>query len=109
MSKFFKAVFGLLKRWFSGETSAQIGKLVEAALPIVELIAQMTPTRADDEIVAMLRALEQEDIWNPALKREEVLRRAAVNVLIKRLPGTAGRLANLAVELAYNAWVERHQ
>lgn len=109
MSKFFKAVFDLLKRWFSKETAAKIGKLTEAAFPIVELIASMTPTRTDDEIIAMLRALGLDTAWNTALEPEEVLRRAASAALIKQLPGTPDRQANLAVEAAYNAWVEANQ
>jgi hypothetical protein len=106
MKSFFSALGRFFKRLFSKETTEAIGRYVEAATPIVEMIAMMTPTRADDEILALLKALKREGLFDPAIPREDILRRVAVSMLSERFPGVAGRWMNLAVELAYNAFKE---
>ena len=107
MGSFFKAIGKFFQRLFSPETTAAISKLIDTALPIVEIIAMATPTRTDDEVIAILKAFQREGLFNPAIPREDVLRKLAVSLLADKVPGTAQRLLNLAIETAYNVYRER--
>ncbi len=78
--------------------------LAEQALPIVRLIAVLTPTRTDDEI---LRAAQELGV--PIAKqwlalepsdRGRALLQIASSALKARVPSAAGRVIDLAVQLA---------
>jgi hypothetical protein len=80
------------------------------ALPIVELIASLTPTRADDEIVAMIRkyALPIPLPEGPLsdLDKQNYLANAAF-LLVKEQVKAAGvpdNVIDLGVQMAYTAW-----
>jgi len=78
--------------------------LAEQALPVVRLIAKLTPTRTDDEI---LRAAQELGVpiakqWlalEPA-ERGRALLQIASSALKARVPSAAGRVIDLAVQFA---------
>lgn len=64
---FFNNIVKILKKFFSGDTFQKVENAVKAvsellqyALPAVEIVAKMTPTKTDDEIVAMIKRLEMD-------------------------------------------------
>lgn len=64
---FFNKIIQNLKNFFSGETfqkvenaAFSVAQLLQYALPAVEAVAKMTPTKTDDEIVAMVKRLEMD-------------------------------------------------
>lgn len=61
---FFNKIVDSLKKLFSGDKFKQVenaaiavSQLIQYALPAVELVAKMTPSKTDDEIVEMIKAL----------------------------------------------------
>jgi len=61
---FFNKIVSALKNFFSGDSfkkvegaAIAVSQLIQYALPAVELVAKMTPSKADDEIVAMIKKL----------------------------------------------------
>ena len=104
MIEFFKKIGNLLKKLFSKDFRALVEDLAEMALPFVEAIAAATPNRTDDEIVAIYKQYRQEGLYDPSKPVDLLLRDLAVALLRDFAPGAAGRILNLAVELAYNAY-----
>lgn len=111
-----------LKRWLSGLFGALSGgpnskgfkaasHLAEKALPYVELVAKLTPTRADDEIFALARRFglfaDEGRTMTPADK-EHLLFDAAVAAMKKKLDtsGVPDSVVDLAVQAAYTAFRE---
>jgi hypothetical protein len=90
--------------WFGGRQMRDAVGLAEQALPIVRLVAKLTPTRADDEI---LRAAEELGVpiakqWlalEPS-ERGRALLQIASSALKARVPSAVGRVIDLAVQLA---------
>ena len=82
--------------------------IVPVALPIVEMIAKATPTRADDEIIALFRehGLPWVEYWlgPPVEKRGAALFQAASLLLVRLVPGMPMNIINAAVQIAYTAW-----
>jgi hypothetical protein len=105
--KWIKSLSRKLVAYFSGRASQDVSAAIEMialALPIVERIAALTPTRSDDEIVRLFceYTIPQAETWL-ALPREQrgraLLQVAAVQ--LKRLtPDAADRIIDLAVQLA---------
>jgi hypothetical protein len=105
--KWIKSLSRKLAAYFSGRASQDVSAAIEMfalALPIVERIAALTPTRSDDEIVRLFceYTIPQAETWL-ALPREQrgraLLQVAAVQ--LKRLtPDAADRIIDLAVQLA---------
>lgn len=61
---FFSKIIDSLKKFFAGETfkkvesaAIAVSQLLQYALPAVEMVAKMTPTKSDDEIVEMIKKL----------------------------------------------------
>ena len=108
IGRFFKRVAG----WFGDGNAVkkvldQAYGLLTAALPIVEDIAKLTPTRADDEIVALIRkwglklhVLTYTDERSKGL----FLHQIAAASLKRVFPGMPNSVIDLAVQLAYTAW-----
>lgn len=103
IAKFFKALF-------SPETAAAIQKGIETAAPyikqaleVVKVIAALTPTRADDEILALLEKYGLPAILEPGANRAEILRQVALAELQKKYPGISDRTLNRAIEIALGA------
>lgn len=106
MKGFFAAIGRFFKRIFSKDFREYIEQLTDVALPFVSAIAEATPNRADDEIVAVYQKYRKEGLYDPAKPADVLLRDLAVAILRDYAPGTAGRILILAVELAYNAYRE---
>lgn len=96
-----------IKRWFTGRAADDAARAVEIArqaLPIVELVARLTPTRADDEILRLftLFGLPAVDSFLalPVEARGRALMHAAATQLARIVPGVPGRVLDLAVQMA---------
>ena len=109
---FLNKIFGPLARYFrSGKAERDLAtarKMMPRAIPIIEAFAAMTPTRADDELVALFKKYGLPGIDGfldlPVEKRGLALLDGASVVLGRMFPGTATRLLNASVQLAYTAW-----
>jgi hypothetical protein len=109
--KFLKGLFSALGGFIKGggaeRAFGKVAEIVPRALPIVDAIAALTPTRADDEILAAFQhfgvplLLRVEE--TPAEKRGLLLFDLATGVLGKRYPGTATNLIQSAVQIAVTA------
>lgn len=84
--------------------------LLPIALPIVRGIAELTPTRSDDEMIALFDryALPGVNAWLalPADQRGKALLYAAAELLKRQTPDVADRIIDMAVQLAYAGWRE---
>lgn len=113
---FLKKMFGWLTKYFSTRAEADLAKtrdLVGIALPIVELVTKLTPTRADDEIIALFKqfALPHVDAFLalPRDKRGLALLDVASTLLARQEPGVASRILHTAVQLAYTIFSAEKQ
>ncbi len=108
LAKFRSALTGVVKVFSSGQAEKAfdtVVALVPKAMPIVRVVAMLTPTMADDEIV---RLLDQYNLagWTeaylklPVADRGPALQHAAATVLGTMAPGTSRPILNAAVELA---------
>ena len=110
--KFIKKVLAAVAGYFrSGKAErdlAAVQAMVPGAMPIIEAFAAVTPTRADDEMVALFKKYALPGIDHfldlPVEKRGLALLDGASIVLGRTFPGTATRLLNAAVQLAYTTW-----
>jgi hypothetical protein len=110
--KFLKNFFSAIASYFrSGKAERDleaVRSMVPKAMPIVEAFAGMTPMRADDEFVALFKLYGLPGIEHflgmPAEKRGLALLDGASVVLGRMFPGTATRLLNATVQLAYTTW-----
>lgn len=108
--KLFKSIWGWVAKYFTSAQAEKTLKLacayVERALPIIETIAAITPTRTDDELIALFKrfALPGIEAWLtvPVAERGDALREVARTVLAREVElGTPQRVLNAAIELAY--------
>lgn len=107
-----KSAVSAVRRFVAGDRAkaavAQAVAMVKQALPIVEAIALLTPTRADDEIVALFKAygLPAVEKWLelPADRRGAALFEAASQLLARQFPGVLMNIINTSVQMAYTAW-----
>jgi hypothetical protein len=77
---------------------------VAMAMPIVEEIAKLTPTRSDDEILAVLKTFGLHEGFYREADRGGLLRDIATEVVSRNVKDPVKTsVLNLAVELAYNA------
>lgn len=104
-------------RWISGlfgdprveQTLRLCADLTAKALPIVELVAISTPTRADDVLIALFRAHAIPGVERylalPVEQRGPALAHASATLLMREAPeGTARNVIDTAVQTAYTAW-----
>lgn len=100
MRKWFGRVLGFARSLLGDRVSV----LVTEALPIVELIAKLTPTRIDDEIIAVLKALDlpSKEAWLqvPVDERGLLLLKLGADSLQKKLPHIPYTILVAAVQLA---------
>ncbi len=112
MLNYLKKLVEFFGRYFqSGQAERDLvtaRNLAGVALPLVETLASLTPSRSDDEIVALFRqySLPYVDrfLSLPADKRGLALLDAASTLLGRQNPGTATRILNAAVQMAYMAF-----
>jgi hypothetical protein len=104
----FKRIIKTIVSWFTsdraGKALEQAAALVPEALPIVKQITLLTPTRADDEIIAAFEKFAipgaQEFLATPIQRRGYVLLQLATAVLAARFPGVATNILNTAIQFA---------
>lgn len=103
IGKFFGTVFRLFT---GGATKAArvIQKVTEEALPVVEAIAALTPTRTDDELVAAFRRfgvpLAKWWLTVPQDERGGALLELATQVLLQKFPTGPIHQIQAGVQLA---------
>lgn len=105
-----KKVGSFFARLFSPETAAAIqrgieeaGPYIETALAVARTVAIFTPTRADDEIIALIEHYSVPIFWNRSGDRGTVLREIAVAALRKKFPNASEADLNRALEIAVGA------
>lgn len=105
---FLVRLFGAIKGLFTGEKARHvfdvIADMVPKVLPIVKTIAALTPTRADDEIIAAFERLGVPLVQNlasvPADERGYVLLKLATDAAARKYPGTATNILQSAIQIA---------
>lgn len=91
-----------IKSIFSSSKINAVRGLVGSVYPIVELVAKMTPTKADDEILMCANALGVRDFL--MVDRKEVgkaLKEVAVKAAQKKFKDVPADVLARAVEAAY--------
>jgi len=108
-----KSFLSKLARFFSTIFSKDFWSLVlagiesaapylEVAYEVVKIAAWMTPTRADDELIALAEALAVPAVWTSPDKGQAI-REIVFAALKRRFPALPDRIINRAIELAYGA------
>jgi len=106
MTNPFRFLFGWLGKLFRAapHVAEAIQKVLVQALPVVEMIAAMTPTRADDEIIALAEKFWIKNVKHyldlPVEERGPALLAAATNALKKQFPGVTTVQIQAAIQLA---------
>lgn len=101
---FFTKVF----TWFTSDAAQRVAEKIQqycmAALPVVEFIAAMTPTRIDDEIIALCKRFGLSNLDKylalPQDERGEALMAAAISELQKRFPNAPLSQLRAGIEYA---------
>lgn len=111
---FFKKVFSWIWKVISDpDTARTILEVAKQATDIVEAIAKLTPTRSDDELIALWRlyGLTNIEKWLafPIAERGGALLEAARTELMKRveLSRLSQSILNAGIELAVVEYKER--
>lgn len=113
LKKFFRAIANLFStpegRQRIEKALSATYELVQVAMPIVQLVAALTPTRADDEIVALIYkyalpvAIPREPLTDA--EKGAVLKTAAVTILRNQLHSPpADSILDTAVQMAFLAF-----
>lgn len=113
IANFFRRIIDIFRGPRLDQALAKAYDLVQDALPIVELVAKLTPTRADDEIVALIRnyaiplAIPERAMTD--LEKSTFLRLTATNLLKRELAGRgiSDSVIDLAIQTAYVAFKNR--
>ncbi len=83
---------------------AQAYNILQTVLPIVREIAALTPTRADDEIIALIEHYALPKVETPLTDQQkaDILRNSAVTLVKRELnrAGVSDSVISLAVEQA---------
>lgn len=112
-----KSIAGRIQKFFlSGKAASAIDvavALVPRALPIIQVVAALTPTRSDDEIVAAFAkyGVPLADSWKtlPRSERGYALLHLATEVLSSQSPAVGRSIINAAVQLAVTAQKAKDQ
>jgi len=99
--------FRAIRKWFTANAvndASMAADLAKKAIPIVRIVARLTPTRVDDEIVRLFETfgIPKIDAWLelPIESRGRALFHAAAHELKRWAPGTVDRVIDLAVQMA---------
>jgi len=108
MKKLLRALARLFTGMFSAEFRARLIAAIDGALPYLriaydfsKLAIALTPTRADDELLALAEALGVPSLWAADEERGTVIGRLILAALKRRFPDATDRILNRARELAY--------
>lgn len=100
----FVKLFNLFKSDKLAAALERVKQLAEAALPVIEYIASLTPTRIDEEIIALFKrfALPNVDKYLalPANERGQALMDAAISAMEKKYPSAPLQEIRAAIEMA---------
>lgn len=110
LKNLFSSVNGFFQKLFTPETAAGFIKLLElvspyvnAAYPVVKKVAELTPTKLDDQIIAAYENFNMRDLFDPNKSKELALRDLVKEVLKRQLTQPAqDSMLNTAIELAYS-------
>lgn len=109
MKKLWETLTGFFARLFTRDFASKILAGIESASPyfaqayaFVEIAAQMTPTRADDELVALANRLGVPALFGTEDKGVAISR-IVLRALQMKYPGVPDRVLNRAIEIAYGA------
>src|SRR5690349_14629061 len=107
MKKILNALKSVVNFFRSGKATAalnSVASLVPKALPIVQIVALLTPTKADDEVLALFQKFGLPYVENylalPQEQRGAALLKAASTKLAEQVPGTPTHILDAAVQLA---------
>jgi hypothetical protein len=111
---FLKRIWGVLRSIITSPKADAIARkindLVPVVLPIVKTIAQLTPTRADDEIVALCEKYSLPVLGfylaTPVEERGGVLLNIAAKIAKKFAPDSADHIIDSAVQFAVSLGVK---
>lgn len=108
LKKLWEAVAGYFRGGRAEQDLRAAREMVGVALPLVESFARKTPNRSDDELAALFRefALPNLDrfLGLPREKRGLALLDGVSMLLSRTYPGSATRVLNTAVQIAYLAF-----
>jgi len=90
-----------LKGIFSPRSVSKFYGYVSSAYPIVEFIAIATPTKMDDQIIAVANQLGVKAMLEGSVPKGEVLKNIAVQAARKKMPEVPAEIVARAVEAAY--------
>lgn len=90
-----------LKGIFSPRSVSKFYGYVSSAYPIVEFIAIATPTKMDDQIIAVANQLGVKAMLEGSVPRGEVLKNITVQAARKKMPEVPAEIVARAVEAAY--------
>ena len=113
MWTFLKKIGSVIAKVFGAGGAAEkvmkrVLEIVPVALPIVEMVAALTPGRTDDELIALFKrhGLPWIEKWLglPDDARGMALFEASSQILAKQYPTLPMSTINAAVQIAYTAW-----
>lgn len=104
-----KVLFNKLMNLFADQTYQKVidllvflTPLVNEAYPVVKKIAELTPNKVDDQILAAYEHFGVKDVFDPNIDKNEALRNLARIVLKKQTKEPIkDYVANAAIEIAY--------
>jgi hypothetical protein len=110
MKRLLEVITNLFTRMFSRDLAAKLQRGIEAAAPylavaygLVQTAARLTPTRADDEILALAQELGVPALFDASEDKGLVISRIVFRALKKHFGDVADRVLNRAIEIAYGA------
>ena len=110
MKRIMEAIANFFRRLFGPGWAERLVAGVEAASPYIRtayefasVAAAMTPTRADDELLALAEKLGVPNLWRSEISKGEVIARIVYLALRERYPDATERSLRRAIEIAYGA------
>lgn len=103
-----RVIASLIQIFKSGKAQQAFDRalnLIPQALSIVEIIAKLTPTRSDDELLELFQRfgapLIEKYLALPVMLRGDALKRVALTELSRQSPDTPESILSAAIEFAY--------
>jgi hypothetical protein len=110
MKRVMEAIGNLVRRLFGPGWAERLVAGVQAAAPYLRtayefagMAAAMTPTRTDDELVALADKLGVPNLWRSDFSTGEAIARIVYLALRQKYPDATERSLRRAIEIAYGA------
>jgi len=110
MKRIIEAIANFFRRLFAPGWAELLVAGVEAASPYIRtayefasVAAAMTPTRADDELLALAERLGVPNLWRSEISKGEAIARIVYLALREKYPDATERSLRRAIEIAYGA------